>query len=65
MAQEIITYIILLVTLVVTINNVIRFFTKQENVKCGGCSQANSGCKISHIKQNLNREISTSSWKKN
>jgi len=55
MVQEIITYAILIVTLIVTTVNIYRFFTKKDKSACGGCAQAESGCKIAGIKHNLGK----------
>ncbi|MBE0638256.1 MAG: hypothetical protein IH598_07040 [Bacteroidales bacterium] len=50
MTQEIITYLILLVTIIVTVNKVMSAF-KTESGGCNGCSSHENGCKIAAIKQ--------------
>lgn len=47
MIQEILTYLILLATMLITLNKVFRFFKNNEHA-CSGC--ASSGCKIATIK---------------
>lgn len=50
MIQEIITYIILLATIIITIVKTIRFFN-DTNTACAGCSGFENGCKIAGIKK--------------
>jgi hypothetical protein len=50
MIQEIITYIILLATVIITIVKTIRFFN-DTNTACAGCSDFENGCKIAHLKK--------------
>lgn len=53
MIQEIITYIILLVTIIITVVRLYRFFAKKTPGACNSCYQAESGCKIAGLKKNL------------
>jgi len=48
MIQEILTYLILLATMLITINKVFKFFKNSESA-CSGCASS-SGCKIAALK---------------
>ncbi|HNY59731.1 MAG: FeoB-associated Cys-rich membrane protein [Bacteroidales bacterium] len=54
MIQEILTYIILLVTLTLVVNNAIRFF-KDNSGGCAGCPSGAS-CKIAALKHKMDAE---------
>lgn len=54
MIQEIITYIILAVTIITTIVKIFRFFAKKQRAACSSCAQAKSGCKAAALKDRLN-----------
>lgn len=49
MIQEIITYLILLVTITITINKIAIAF-KNTSGACSGCANHENGCKIAAIK---------------
>lgn len=48
MVQEIITYIILFVTVVIAIWKIIRFFSATQS-KCDACAFSESNCKIAEL----------------
>lgn len=50
MIQEIITYMILLATMLVTINMLVGVF-KNTSGACNGCASHDSGCKIAELKK--------------
>jgi len=50
MIQEAATYIILLITTVIALRNVIKFFNGQTS-KCSSCAMSVSGCKIAEMKK--------------
>jgi hypothetical protein len=50
MIQEIITYIILVATVIITIVKTIRFFN-ETNSACAGCAGFENGCKIAGLKK--------------
>lgn len=53
MAQEIITYTILFVTVVIAIWKIIRFFSATQS-KCDACTFSESSCKIAELKKKSN-----------
>ena len=52
MIQEIITYLILLITLTVVINNAVKFF-RENSGACSGCPSG-AGCKVAALKHKMN-----------
>jgi len=54
MIQDLITYIILFVTLVIAVYKIIQFFQSKETI-CDGCSSSGSGCKMAELKQKINQ----------
>lgn len=55
MTQEVITFLILLITLSIAVRNIIRFF-KNKTTKCSNCPLAKQGCKIPEHKFNFQKE---------
>lgn len=53
MLQEIITYIILVITLIVALVRIVRFFASTQT-KCDACSFSQSGCKVANLRKNMN-----------
>ena len=53
MIQEIITYIVLIITVIVALVKVVRFFASTQT-KCDACSFSQSGCKVAHLRKNMN-----------
>ncbi len=53
MIQEIITYIILIVTAIVAVVKIVRFFSTTQN-KCDACSFSQNSCKVAHLKKKMN-----------
>lgn len=49
MIQEIITYIILAVTVFIALKKFVLFFMEKSPSKCSSCFQAQSGCKVAHL----------------
>jgi hypothetical protein len=43
---------------------IFRFFTKNESTTCSNCFQAESGCKVAHLKEKLNTKQSGLSFEK-
>lgn len=50
MIQELITYLILLATIIIAALRLYKFFTVKETNGCSNCFQSKSGCKV-HIKK--------------
>ena len=55
MIQEIITYFILITAASFAIRNVIRFFTKKEDI-CQSCAHLNTRCKIARQKKSVQND---------
>lgn len=51
MVQEILTYLILAATFVIMVVKMVRFFYQKEPSACSSCFQAQSSCKIAHLKK--------------
>lgn len=51
MIQEIITYLILVLTLAIAIKRLYKFVAKKSPSACESCFQAQSGCKLAEIKK--------------
>ncbi len=56
MIQEILTYLIILITIVVSVRKIIRMFTTKVTA-CSNCYQAASGCKIAHLKEQIRKPL--------
>lgn len=52
MVQEILTYLILIITISITIVKLFRtLFSKKPAEKCTSCFQAKSACGVNHLKK--------------
>lgn len=53
MTQEILTYLILLATIIIAARNIIRAFAS-ESGKCSSCAMSGNGCRLAEMKKKNN-----------